>query len=55
MILVNFKHDPSTASRTAKTTMNIANDLRSKMGTDEFRDYILGLIFYKYLSENVIL
>ena len=24
------------------------------MGADEFRDYILGLIFYKYLSEKVL-
>ncbi len=32
---------------------NIANTLRGKMGADEFRDYILGLIFYKYLSEKI--
>ena len=32
---------------------NIANTLRGKMGADEFRDYILGLIFYKYLSEKM--
>lgn len=32
---------------------NIANDLRGKMGADEFRDYILGFIFYKYLSEKI--
>ena len=31
---------------------NIANELRGKMGADEFRDYILGFIFYKYLSEK---
>jgi len=30
----------------------IANELRGKMGADEFRDYILGFIFYKYLSEK---
>ena len=33
---------------------NIANDLRGKMGADEFRDYILGFIFFKYLSEKAI-
>ena len=27
---------------------NIVNTLRSKMYADEFRDYILGFIFYKY-------
>lgn len=32
---------------------NIANDLRGKMNADEFRDYILGFIFYKYLSEKM--
>lgn len=32
---------------------NIANTLRGKMGADDFRDYILGFIFYKYLSEKM--
>jgi type I restriction enzyme M protein len=32
---------------------NIANTLRGKMNADEFRDYILGFIFYKYLSEKM--
>jgi GrpB-like predicted nucleotidyltransferase (UPF0157 family) len=31
----------------------IANTLRGKMNADEFRDYILGFIFYKYLSERL--
>src|SRR5690606_12055012 len=34
---------------------NIANTLRGKMNADEFRDYILGFIFYKYLSERMAL
>ncbi len=32
---------------------NIANTLRGKMDADEFRDYILGFIFYKYLSTKM--
>jgi type I restriction enzyme M protein len=32
---------------------DIANELRGKMNADEFRDYILGFIFYKYLSERL--
>lgn len=31
----------------------IANDLRGKMHADEFRDYALGFIFYKFLSERL--
>lgn len=31
---------------------NIANTLRGKMDADEYRDYILGFIFFKYLSEK---
>ena len=32
---------------------NIANQLRGKMNADEFRDYCLGFIFYKYLSDKL--
>lgn len=32
---------------------NIADTLRGKMSADEFRNYILGFIFYKYLSEKM--
>ena len=32
---------------------NIADTLRGKMNADEFRDYILGFIFYRYLSEKM--
>jgi type I restriction enzyme M protein len=32
----------------------IADELRGNMNADEFRDYILGFIFYKYLSEKMV-
>src|SRR6056297_2275017 len=39
--------------RLERQLWNIANTLRGKMDADEFRDYILGFIFYKYLSEKM--
>jgi type I restriction enzyme M protein len=38
-----------------KQLWNIADTLRGKMHADEFRDYILGFIFYKYLSEKMLI
>lgn len=35
-----------------KKLWSIANDLRGNMDASEFRNYILGLIFYRYLSEK---
>ena len=42
----------NTKQTIEKQLWNIANDLRGKMDADEFKDYILGFIFYKYLSER---
>src|SRR5690606_18671433 len=33
---------------------DIANILRGKMNANQFQDYILGFIFYKYLSEKIL-
>lgn len=34
---------------------NIADALRGKMDADEFRRYMLGFIFFKYLSEKLLI
>ena len=44
--------------KTKKNNLNnnfgiLPTPLRGKMNADEFRDYILGFIFYKYLSEKM--
>ncbi len=31
-----------------------ANKMRSKIDANEYKDYILGLIFYKFLSGNEV-
>lgn len=36
----------------AKQLWNIANEFRGNMDASEFKNYILGLIFYRYLSER---
>ncbi|MGY4105027.1 type I restriction-modification system subunit M [Ignavigranum ruoffiae] len=33
---------------------NSANILRSKMDANEYKDYLLGIIFYKYLSDRML-
>src|SRR5690606_2173498 len=45
---------------TMSTDLNIklfsaADSLRSKMDASEYKDYLLGLIFYKYLSDKQLL
>ncbi len=36
-----------------KQLWSVANVLRGKMNADEYKNYILGFIFYKYLSEKL--
>ena len=37
-----------------KTLWNIANNLRGAMMADDFRDYMLSFLFWKYLSDNYV-
>lgn len=37
-----------------KVLWNIANDLRGAMMADDFRDYMLSFLFWKYLSDNYV-
>jgi type I restriction enzyme M protein len=56
---VTFEEDTINAAEQKKLLQTqlwaVANELRGNMGADEFRDYILGFIFYKYLSERFVL
>lgn len=33
---------------------NSADILRSKMDANDYKNYLLGLVFYKYLSDNLL-
>lgn len=38
-----------------QTLFSAADSLRSKMDASEYKNYLLGLIFYKYLSDKLLL
>lgn len=54
---INTKAKPNMVTEHKKNLekqlWNIANALRGNMSADDFRDYILGFIFYKFLSEKI--
>lgn len=51
--MANGQNGQNGQKRKLETQLwNIADSLRGKMNADEFRDYCLGFIFYKYLSER---
>src|SRR5690606_34545103 len=50
---VNYRMSEDHKKQLEQQLWNIANTLRGKMNGDEFRDYILGFIFYKYLAEKM--
>ena len=43
-----------TAQRLYQALWNSADILRSKMDANEYKSYLLGLIFYKYLSDRML-
>lgn len=36
-----------------RTIWNIANDLRGSVAGWDFKQYVLGMLFYRYISENI--
>ena len=42
----------SQANELSNKLWAIANDLRGNMDSSKFKNYILGIIFYRYLSER---
>ena len=36
-----------------RTIWNIANDLRGSVDGWDFKQYVLGILFYRYISENL--
>lgn len=49
---INTEKVQSQAAELSSQLWSIANDLRGGMDANEFRNYILGTIFYRYLSER---
>lgn len=49
---INTERSQAQAAELSSQLWSIANDLRGGMDANEFRNYILGTIFYRYLSER---
>lgn len=49
---INNEKAQAQASELSSQLWSIADDLRGGMDANEFRNYILGTIFYRYLSER---
>lgn len=52
--MVREKKQQSQQAELQKKLWSIANSLRGNMDANDFKNYILGLIFYRYLSENLV-
>jgi hypothetical protein len=47
------KAPPMNKQQLAAKIWESANQMRSKIEANEYKDYILGFIFYKYLSDQL--
>lgn len=45
----------SNSKTLSQSLWNCADILRSKMDANEYKNYLLGLVFYKYLSDKLLL
>ena len=41
-------------NKLGKVLWSVANELRGAMMADDFRDYMLSFLFWKYLSDNYL-
>lgn len=45
----------NTTTSLEQALNSAAESLRSKMDANEYKNYLLGTVFYKYLSDNIAL
>src|ERR1700754_1175263 len=51
--LVNQKSKEAERAELHKTIWRIANDLRGSVDGWDFKSYVLGMLFYRFISENL--
>ena len=44
----------NTATSLERGLYSAADSLRSKMDANEYKNYLLGTVFYKYLSDHML-
>ena len=54
LIIEYLKNRDMNKQHLANKIWASANKMRSKIEANEYKDYILGLIFYKFLSDNEV-
>jgi type I restriction enzyme M protein len=50
---VNQKSKEAERAELHKTIWRIANDLRGSVDGWDFKSYVLGMLFYRFISENL--